>query len=171
VIKLLAKNTPSEFLNELLTRAHDAKQGVLVAAGEVENQALKDWFRTNPGQRRSFIHSIKGLLKDFNAKPDKDPGITEKVHKTFMKLRAALSGEEDNAMIAECHEARKPLSKNMMKPLSFSSSVQTQGRSLKTSPGMFEPGLEPSTPSKILPWGVSTSASKMPTSLSMNRVK
>jgi len=106
-MKLLEKNTPSEFLNELLTRAYDAEQGFLVAAGEVENQALKDWFRANSDQRRSFGHSIKELLKDLNVKADKGPGITGKAHQAFMKLRSALSDEQDKAMIAECRRGEE----------------------------------------------------------------
>jgi len=107
VMKLLEKNTPSEFLNELLTRAYDAEQGFLVASEEVENQALKDWFKANSDQHCSFGHSIKKLLKDLDVEPDKGSSITGKIHQAFIKLRATLSADQDRAIIAECRRGEE----------------------------------------------------------------
>lgn len=92
----------SEFLNTLLTRAYDAEQGYEVAAEAAENDALKDWLQTNSEQRRTFGKNIKRHLADLGAEPDKGASITGKFHQAFIKLRSAVSGETDIALIEEC---------------------------------------------------------------------
>jgi len=107
VMSILKNNTQSEYLNDLLTRAYDAEQGFKVAAENAENEALKSWFEANSKQRLTFGHQIKSLLKDLGVEPDKGASVSGKVHQAFMKVRAAITGTPDAALIEECQRGEK----------------------------------------------------------------
>lgn len=101
-MKLMEKTTQSEYLNELLTRAYDAEQGFHVAAELAGNKALSNWFEANSKQRLTFGHNLKRFLRDLDVEPDKGASLSGKIHQSFMKLRAAVTSEQDPALIEEC---------------------------------------------------------------------
>lgn len=107
MMKLLEKNTQEEYLNELLTRAYDAEEGFKVAADTAKNDALAEWFRANSDQRRILGKQLKNLLRSLNIDLDKGESLTGKMHQIFMKLRAAISEEQDTALIQECRRGEQ----------------------------------------------------------------
>jgi uncharacterized protein (TIGR02284 family) len=92
----------SEVLNHLLARAFDAKEGYAVASEHCENKALSDWFKANADQRETFRMMLEKHLGDLDVDPTDHASALGKFHQAFMKLRAAVSSENDAILIAEC---------------------------------------------------------------------
>lgn len=106
-MKTLDEPKSSDSLNQLLTRAYDAEQGFSLAAEQAESDDLKSWFQSNSEQRKSFGKQLKSHLADLDVEPDKGASVSGKIHQAFMKLRSAVSNENDLALIAECQRGEE----------------------------------------------------------------
>ena len=102
MITNLETDQASKVLNHLLARAFDAKEGYAVAAGHSENKALSDWFSANSDQRETFCVMLQKYLADLDAGPTEHASALGQLHQAFMKLRAAVSSENDTTLIEEC---------------------------------------------------------------------
>ncbi|MBK1825656.1 PA2169 family four-helix-bundle protein [Haloferula rosea] len=94
-------------LNQLLTRAHDAEHGYLVAAEATLNPALRDFFEENSHQRWRFRQVWRQHLDELSIKPEPGRSLASKAHKPFMKIKTALSNENDIALIEECRRGER----------------------------------------------------------------
>lgn len=89
-------------LNDLLTRNYDAEKGFALAAEEVKDQALQDFFKVYSKQRNKFGHDIKDQIVALGGKVDKGTSIAGDIHRGWMDLKGLLTGHDEDAIINEC---------------------------------------------------------------------
>ncbi len=94
-------------LNELLHANYDAEYGYGQAAENVDDEALQELFREYKQQRNNFGHEIKQCLAIIDAKPDKGTTLTGDAHRSWMNLKAAISSNEEKAILGECIRGEK----------------------------------------------------------------
>lgn len=96
-----------EKLNDLLEKTYDAENGFKKAAENVDNSALKSYFKQKAEERYDFGHELKSELKSFNQDIDKGGSITGSVHRTWMDVKALFSSENEESMLEEAIRGEK----------------------------------------------------------------
>jgi uncharacterized protein (TIGR02284 family) len=94
-------------LNDLLEKTYDAEKGFKKAAENVENQALKNHFKTKADERYDFGHELKTEIRKFHQEVDKGGSITGSAHRTWMDIKAFLSLDNEESMLEESIRGEK----------------------------------------------------------------
>ena len=94
-------------LNDLLERTYDAEKGFKTAAENIDNQALKNYFKSKAEERYTFGHELKSEIKSFNQEIDKGGSIAGTAHRTWMDIKAMLSLDTEESMLEEAIRGEK----------------------------------------------------------------
>jgi len=94
-------------LNDLLEKTYDAEKGFKKAADNIDNTALKTYFKQKAKERYDFGHELKSELKAFNQDIDKGGSITGAAHRTWMDVKALFSSENEESMLEEAIRGEK----------------------------------------------------------------
>lgn len=89
-------------LNNLITTLYDGENGYKEAAEEVDSASLAARFRQLAAQRYNFGHEIKPLIKQFGGEVDKGGSTAASLHRVWMDLKSAVSGNDEKAILNEC---------------------------------------------------------------------
>lgn len=100
-------NEISKKLNELLEKNYDAEKGFKLAADKVKNARLKSYFTKRAQERYDFGHELKSEIKNFGEEPDKGTSMAGDMHRSWMNLKASLSGDKDEAVLEEAVRGEK----------------------------------------------------------------
>jgi len=94
-------------LNDLLKKTYDAEKGFKKAAENIDNSALKTYFKQKAQERYDFGHELKSELKTFNQDIDKGGSVTGAAHRTWMDVKALFSSENEESMLEEAIRGEK----------------------------------------------------------------
>ncbi|WP_424492429.1 ferritin-like domain-containing protein [Salinimicrobium sp. GXAS 041] len=94
-------------LNELLEKNYDSEKGFRNAAEDVQNSRLKGFFEEKAAERYDFGHELKTEIRNFGEAPDKGSSIKADAHRTWMNLKSALSGNNEEAVLEEVIRGEK----------------------------------------------------------------
>jgi uncharacterized protein (TIGR02284 family) len=89
-------------LNELIETLKDGSKGFATAAEDAKDISLKALFAKYASQRNSFAADLEGLVRSQGAKPADSGHISAAVHRGWLNLKAAVSGNDDKAILNEC---------------------------------------------------------------------
>lgn len=89
-------------LNNLITTLYDGENGYKEAAEEVDNVTLATRFRQLAQQRYNFGHEIKPFIKSLGGEVDKGGSVAANLHRVWMDLKTAISGNDEAAILNEC---------------------------------------------------------------------
>ena len=124
-------------LNELLEKTYDAEKGFKNAAENIENTALKSYFKSKAQERYNFGHDLKDEIKSYNQEIDKGGSITGTAHRAWMDIKAMLSLDNEESMLEESIRGEKTAVKEYEEvlneihlPNSTKSLLETQKRKL-----------------------------------------
>lgn len=116
-------------LNELLEKNYDAEKGFKKAMEKTENSSLKNFFKKQAVIRNRFKTEIEKELHNLNAHPKlKDGHETGAIHRVWIDLKTAFSGNDDEAILEECLRGEKASAKEYEGKLNkghFSPQVRT----------------------------------------------
>ena len=90
-----------EKLNDLLERTYDAEKGFKKAAENVENKALKSYFKLKSKERYDFGHELKDEIKSMNQKVDKGGSLAGDAHRSWMDIKAMFAFDDEESMLEE----------------------------------------------------------------------
>ncbi|TBW27954.1 PA2169 family four-helix-bundle protein [Gramella sp. KN1008] len=91
----------SGMINELLEKTYDAEKGYKLAAEKVKNTNLQRFFRDRAQERYDFGHELKSEIRNFGETPSKGSSLVGDAHRSWMNLKASLSGDKDEAVLEE----------------------------------------------------------------------
>ena len=94
-------------LNELLEKNYDAEKGYKLAAEKVKRENLKKFFADRAQERYDFGHELKSEIRNFGESPDKGSSMAADAHRSWMNLKASLSGDKDEAVLEEAIRGEK----------------------------------------------------------------
>lgn len=97
-----ANSNQIKTLNNLITTLYDGENGYKEAAEEVKNTALATRFRQLAQQRYDFGHLIKPFITQFGGEVDKGGSAAASLHRVWMDLKTAVSGNDEEAVLNEC---------------------------------------------------------------------
>lgn len=89
-------------LNNLITTLYDGENGYKEAADEVKSITLATRFRQLAQQRYDFGHEIKPFIKSLGGDVDKGGSIAGNLHRVWMDLKTAVTGNDEEAILNEC---------------------------------------------------------------------
>lgn len=94
-------------LNQLLEKTYDAEKGYKEAASNVKNAKMKSFLEEQANQRYSFGHEIKQEIKAFDQEPNKGGSVAGTLHRTWMDVKTAFSGNENETVMEEVQRGEK----------------------------------------------------------------
>lgn len=102
-MKMIMKYTEkiTDHLNDVLKKSFDAEKGYLTAAENVDNTDLKKYFEERAFERREFAKKLQSEIKTFGVHPKNDTSFEADAHRIWMNFRAALSSNNEEAILKE----------------------------------------------------------------------
>lgn len=89
-------------LNNLIQTCRDGQEGFQAAAAGVRSEALREVFYEYSRQRASFAGELQDEVRRMGGEPAEAGSVTGSLHRGWMGLRTALTGEDEQAVLAEC---------------------------------------------------------------------
>ncbi|WP_081210652.1 ferritin-like domain-containing protein [Salegentibacter sediminis] len=134
------KEEMGEKLNELLEKSYDAEKGFQKAAEKVKNDRLSDFFRQKSQERKMFIKELRDEIAGYGQVPENGGSSTGSMHRTWMDLKTALSGDDEEVILQEtlkgeqaALEDYKDITTETDLPPSLNSKLNRQQRHIQTS--------------------------------------
>ncbi len=94
-------------LQDLLEKNYDAEKGFTKAMKDAKNPQLKGFLKKQAVQRSRFATEITQELRSLNEEPKESGSVTGSLHRTWIDIKSALSGNDDEAVLEECIRGEK----------------------------------------------------------------
>lgn len=94
-------------LQELLEKNYDAEKGFTKAMTNAENPRLKSFLKHQAAQRSRFTNELTQEIRNLNEEPKDSGSFTGDLHRTWIDIKSAVSGNEDEAVLEECIRGEK----------------------------------------------------------------
>ncbi len=88
-------------LNSLIASTLDSVDGYRSAAEQAENPALKQAFTARATEREEIVRTFQDKVRAIGGNPEDDGTVLAGAHRVFLKLRDAVTGNDDDAVVAE----------------------------------------------------------------------
>ncbi len=88
-------------LNGLIATTIDSVDGYTEAAKDAENSRFAAMFTSRATERRQVANSLQAEVSKLGGEPEDDGTILASAHRTFLDLKAAVTGQDDQAIVNE----------------------------------------------------------------------
>ena len=88
-------------LNDLIETLKDGEEGFRSSAEKVQNSALRTQLQSFASQRARFAAELQGEVSRMGGKPETSGFTAGAMHRGWVGLKAALSGNDDHAILVE----------------------------------------------------------------------
>ena len=99
-------------LNNLIETCKDGQNGFQTAADGVKNNDLKTLFHTYSQQRAAFAGELQNEVRRLGGDPEKTGSLAASLHRGWMDIKAAVTGEDEAAVISECERGEDSAVRN-----------------------------------------------------------
>ena len=89
-------------LNGLIETCKDGEEGFRQAADKAKEPRLKSLFLKYATQRGEYVQELQQLVSSMGEKPETSGHIAAGLHRGWIGLKAAVSQDDDKAIIDEC---------------------------------------------------------------------
>ncbi len=89
-------------LNNLIETCKDGQDGFKTAAEGVDRSELKTLFYEFSQQRATFAGELQTEVRRLGGDPEKTGSVAASLHRGWIDIKSAVTGHDDNAVIAEC---------------------------------------------------------------------
>jgi len=91
-------------INRLIETCRDGENGYRAAAKGVQDFELKMLFQNYEQQRIQFGSELQAEVLALGGDPQNDGSLSGKVHRGWMSLKSAMTGSDEDAIIAQCEQ-------------------------------------------------------------------
>lgn len=88
-------------LNGLIATTLDSVDGYDEAAKDAENSRYVQLFTARAAERREVVAALRGEVTRLGGNPEDDGTILAGAHRAFLDLKAAVTGQDDKAVVDE----------------------------------------------------------------------
>lgn len=99
-------------LNGLIETCKDGQNGFQTASEEVKNPQLKQLFAGFARQRAQFAAELQGEVRSLGGDPEQTGSTAAAIHRGWMDIKSAITGKDDEAIVAECERGEDSAVKN-----------------------------------------------------------
>ena len=96
----MASDTTS-VLNNLIETCKDGELGFKTAADGLQNAATKSKFLEYSRQRAEMARELQAEVRRLGGDPEKSGSVAGTMHRGWLDIKAAVTGKNDHAIIAE----------------------------------------------------------------------
>lgn len=94
-------------LQDLLEKNYDAEKGFTKAMKDAKNENLKKFLKKQAVQHNRFATELDQQLRNLNEEPKESGSFTGDLHRTWIDIKSAVSGNNDEAVLEECIRGEK----------------------------------------------------------------
>lgn len=91
-----------EALQELLKKNYDAEKGFKKAIEKTKHQGLKGFLKNQAISRNHFATELDKTIREMNEHPEEEGTASGTIHRGWINLKTAISGNDDKAVLEEC---------------------------------------------------------------------
>ena len=99
-------------LNNLIETCKDGQEGFRQAAEGVKHPELKTLFLTYAQQRAQFAGELQMEVHRLGGAPETTSSTAGALHRGWINLKSALTGEDENAVVSECERGEDSAVRN-----------------------------------------------------------
>ena len=99
-------------LNDLIETCRNGQEGFKTAAEGVKDAALKELFHFYSRQRGGFAGELQDEVRRLGGDPESSGSAAAALHRGWINIKAAVTGQDDNAVIAECERGEDSAVRN-----------------------------------------------------------
>ncbi|HEX7999905.1 MAG TPA: PA2169 family four-helix-bundle protein [Pyrinomonadaceae bacterium] len=99
-------------LNNLIETCRDGQNGFQAASDGVNNSELKKLFLGYSQQRAQFVGDLQNEVRRLGGDPEQTGSIAASLHRGWMDIKAAVTGKDEGAIIAECERGEDSAVRN-----------------------------------------------------------
>lgn len=96
-----ANNHEIETVNDLIKTTIDSVDGYRTAAEDADSRQFQSIFFERANERQQVADELRQHVRSLGGDPQDDGSILAGAHRTFLNLRDAVTGSDDEAVIAE----------------------------------------------------------------------
>lgn len=89
-------------LNQLIQTLKDGEEGFKQASEGVTDPEIKVLLLDYSEQRREFAHELQDQVASLGNEPQEAGSVLGALHRGWIDIKAAVSGQDEDAIIAEC---------------------------------------------------------------------
>jgi uncharacterized protein (TIGR02284 family) len=94
-------DTDISTLNGLIATTIDSVDGYTEAAKNAKNPRFAQMFSSRATERRAVASTLQATVSGLGGNPEDDGTILASAHRTFLDLKAAVTGNDDKAIVNE----------------------------------------------------------------------
>lgn len=94
-------------LQALLEKNYDAQKGFTKAMEDADNPRLKGFLKKQAAQRSRFANELTQELRSLNEEPKESGSTTGTLHRAWIDVKTAFTGNDDEAVLEECIRGEK----------------------------------------------------------------
>ncbi|MCH2488523.1 MAG: PA2169 family four-helix-bundle protein [Flavobacteriales bacterium] len=94
-------------LQELLEKNYDAEKGFTKAMKDAKNERLKSFLKNQAAKHGQFANELDQEIRALNETPKESGSTTGSLHRAWIDIKAAVSGNDDEAVLEECIRGEK----------------------------------------------------------------
>jgi len=88
-------------LNTLIATTIDSINGYENSAKDIDNPRFQQLFRERADERQKVVEDLRNEVRRLGGNPEDDGSFMGKTHQRFEDLKAAITGQDDKAIINE----------------------------------------------------------------------
>lgn len=88
-------------INALISTTIDSVEGYRAAADDAANDQFRSIFTSRADEREEVVRELQEHVRELGGKPEDDGSALAGAHRFMMNVRDALTGRDDDAVIAE----------------------------------------------------------------------
>ena len=89
-------------LNNLIETCKDGQNGFQTAAEGIKRSDIKSLFYQYSQQRAQFAGELQNEVRRLGGDPEQTGSVAATLHRGWINIKSAVTGEDENAVLAEC---------------------------------------------------------------------
>ena len=99
-------------LNNLIETCRDGENGFRTAAEGVSRNDLKQLVIEYSRQRAQFVSELQSVIVRLGGDPQDSGSIAASLHRGWIDIKSAVTGKDDDAIVAECERGEDSAKRN-----------------------------------------------------------
>lgn len=97
----MAHTKEATVLNTLIATLFDSIEGYEKSAGDVRDPSIAQMFTSRAQERRRAVTGLQEAVRAAGAEPEDEGSTAGAAHRMFLKLKEAVTGHDDQAIVNE----------------------------------------------------------------------
>jgi uncharacterized protein (TIGR02284 family) len=89
-------------LNDLINTSKDGEAGFYAAAKEIRDPQYKSFLESRAQTCADGARELQELVRSYGGDPETGTSISGALHRRWLDIKAAVTGHDDHAILAEC---------------------------------------------------------------------